>query len=305
MAAIYWALCLFMSMAFEFLTVSSHNLDNTKLSNDGMDVINWSVGDCILARFNMTFSVYTDNEGNATNITLPSTAIVAKNNRSHCSKVDGERQSLSLSWNERQENDTTLHLGRFITLHFKRVGRAGGISDLKHYFYGVSLFYGEFEIARYNETTFNKTDRKTYTTPHKSKLIISSHPFAMSQRQENDKLMFETPQCGSYLCADTGILPLFSQMTWDYEGAASFEMHNTSVSATNVQLDAFRNPTDEVCPFSTRFRTAIDCDSLNIIDIVWMVIGISSLVAVSGCVIILNSQQIRSWFNVYQIFRSS
>ena len=63
----------------------------------------------------------------------------------------------------------------------------------------------------------------------------------MIDSKENEKLMFHTPDGRSYLCADVGTISLFAQMNWDYDKAAPHDVQNTTVHATNVQFDAFRN----------------------------------------------------------------
>ena len=105
MAVSYWTLSLIRVMVGHLFNASAQEVRKKEVSNDVMNVGNWSVGDCILARFNMNFSIHTDNNGNAMQIMVPPTAIAGNDNRSHCSKVYGETQSLSLSWNEIQKNE--------------------------------------------------------------------------------------------------------------------------------------------------------------------------------------------------------
>ena len=57
----------------------------------------------------------------------------------------------------------------------------------------------------------------------------------------NNKLMFHTPDDRSYLCSNIGEISLFAQMEWDYDKAAPLTVGNTTVHATHVQFDAFRN----------------------------------------------------------------
>ena len=53
--------------------------------------------------------------------------------------------------------------------------------------------------------------------------------------------MFHTPDDRSYLCADVGAISLFATMNWDYDRAPPHDVQNTTVHATNVRFDAFRN----------------------------------------------------------------
>ena len=60
-------------------------------------------------------------KGNVSKITLPHTAIATKdNNGTLCSKDIQKVQTLTLSWKEKQENDTKVDLNRFIQVDFLR-----------------------------------------------------------------------------------------------------------------------------------------------------------------------------------------
>jgi len=124
-------------------------------------------------------------------------------------------------------------------------------------YYGVSRFYGEIEIAHYNETVKNNT--KT----HISSLHIDS--------KESKQLMFHTPDDRSYLCADVGAISLFATMNWDYDKAAPHDVQNTTVHATNVRFDAFRNVPPSV---PKGYRDAMDCE-YKPNDIVPIAVGVA------------------------------
>lgn len=262
MTVIHLTSCLMVLTAGIFPSASAKGLDGKAVTNYKMDAGNWSVGDCILAQFAMEFTVHTDEaKKNATKlISLPSTAKAEKDDKGHphCSNETGKYQSLSLSWKERQLNITgikpAIYLDRYIVIQFARKPNMT--------YYGVNRVYGQFVLALYNETVTNKTGHN-HTEVHKSTLILDS--------KLNDKLMFHTPNDRSYLCADVGQFSLVSTIQYDYPKFPEHSVENTTVHATHVQFDAFRNLPTHV---PKEFRTPIDCD-YQPNDIVPIAVGVA------------------------------
>jgi len=113
MAVIHWRIG-FVLLAAGTVFSTSSELD-TKEHNDDVEVGNWTVGDCIMAKFSMEFTINTGNKGNYSKISLPPSAVAAKdNNGTLCSKDINKVQTLTLSWKEKQQNDTKIELSRFI-----------------------------------------------------------------------------------------------------------------------------------------------------------------------------------------------
>merc|ERR1719412_973434 len=103
----------------------------------------------------MDFTINTGKgKGNVSKISLPHTAMATKdNNGTLCSKDIDKVQTLTLSWKEKQVNDTKVELNRFIQVDFLR--------SKEDTYYGVNRFYGEFEIAFYKENVTNTTSNTT------------------------------------------------------------------------------------------------------------------------------------------------
>ena len=93
-----------------------------------MEIGSWHVGDCILAKFAMTFTIFetsAKDKRNATQITLPDTAIAKQDkNGTQCSKDLQKEQILELTWTGKQKNDTSINLTRFIRIYYKRMPNA-------------------------------------------------------------------------------------------------------------------------------------------------------------------------------------
>jgi len=254
MAVIHWTTIVVLLAAG---TVFSTSTEMNKDSGDDPDVGNWTVGDCIMAKFSMEFTINTGKgKANVSKITLPHTAIATKdNNGTLCSKDIQKVQTLTLSWKEKQENDTKVDLNRFIQVDFLR--------SKEDTYYGVNRFYGEFEIAYYKENVTNATSNTTHLEVHYSKLVMDS--------KKIEKLMFHTPNDKSYQCADVGKITLSSSMQYNYTKMAPEHVANTTVKALDVRFDAFRNV---VNGNQGQFRDPIDCD-YQPNDIVPIAVGVA------------------------------
>jgi len=253
MAVMHWTLL------FVLLTAGAVYSTTPILNKSGeiheMNIGNWSVGDCILAKFAMNFTIHTE-KGNASSISLPTSAVAQKdNNGTLCSKDATKVQTLTLSWKEPQKNDTSIKLSRFVQVDFLRMENST--------FYGVNRFYGEFEIAHYKESVKNTTSNKTHLEAHHSMLTMDS--------KKNDKLMFHTPNDRSYLCADVGKVSLLSQLKWNYTKMAPHDVENTTLRALHLQFDAFRNIANGE---PGEFRKSIDCN-YQPNDIVPIAVGVA------------------------------
>jgi len=225
-------------------------------SNDEGEVGNWTVGDCIMAKFSMEFTINTGKKGNYSKISLPASAIAAKdNNGTLCSKDIKKVQTLTLSWKDKQHNDSSIELNRFVEVDFLRKEEGS--------YYGVNRFYGEFDIAYYKENITNTTSNKTHLEGHYSTLVMDS--------KKIDKLMFHTPKDKSYQCADVGKISLSSSMQWNYTKMAPEHVDNTTIKALHVRFDAFRNVVNGI---KGEFRDPIDCD-YQPNDIVPIAVGVA------------------------------
>jgi len=254
MAVIHWTIGFVLLAAGTVLSTSSEL--HTKGLNDDVEVGNWTVGDCIMAKFSMEFTINTGDKGNYSKISLPPSAVAAKdNNGTLCSKDINKVQTLTLSWKEAQQNDTKIELSRFIQVDFLR--------SKDDPYYGVNRFYGEFDIAHYKENVTNTTSNTTHLEGHQSTLIMDS--------KKIEKLMFHTPKEYSYQCADVGKISLLSSMQWNYTKMAPEPVDNTTVKALHVQFDAFRNIVDGI---KGKFRDPIDCD-YQPNDIVPIAVGVA------------------------------
>ena len=65
--------------------------------------------------------VNTGKKGNFSKISLPASAVaLPDNNGTLCSKDIKKVQTLTLSWKEKQQNDSTIELNRFVEVDFLR-----------------------------------------------------------------------------------------------------------------------------------------------------------------------------------------
>ena len=69
----------------------------------------------------MALQIYTE-KGNASKLILPASAVAKKDdNGTLCSKEPKKAQTLTLSWTEKQQNDTSINLKRFVNVDFLRM----------------------------------------------------------------------------------------------------------------------------------------------------------------------------------------
>merc|ERR1719434_57762 len=100
MAVMYWAMCITL-LASSAVSSSSPQIENINANNGSVG--NWSVGNCILAKFAMNFTIYPEG-GNGSTINLPTSAVADKDqNGTLCSTDVKNVQTLTLSWNENQK----------------------------------------------------------------------------------------------------------------------------------------------------------------------------------------------------------
>lgn len=254
MAVIHLTTCFVLLAAGTVLSTSAQ-LDN-RGSNDDAEVGNWTVGDCIMAKFSMEFTVNTGKKGNFSKISLPASAVASPdNNGTLCSKDIKKVQTLTLSWKEKQQNDSAIELNRFVEVDFLRKEEGS--------YYGVNRFYGEFDIAYYKENITNTTSNKTHLETIYSTLTMDS--------KKIDNLMFHTPKDKSYQCADVGKISLSSSMDWNYTKFAPEHVDNTTIKVLHVRFDAFRNVVNGI---KGEFRDSIDCD-YQPNDIVPIAVGVA------------------------------
>lgn len=254
MAVIHLTTCFVLLAAGTVLSTSAQ-LEN-RGSNDDAEVGNWTVGDCIMAKFSMEFTVNTGKKGNFSKISLPASAVASPdNNGTLCSKDIKKVQTLTLSWKEKQQNDSAIELNRFVEVDFLRKEEGS--------YYGVNRFYGEFDIAYYKENITNTTSNKTHLETIYSTLTMDS--------KKIDNLMFHTPKDKSYQCADVGKISLSSSMDWNYTKFAPEHVDNTTIKVLHVRFDAFRNVVNGI---KGEFRDSIDCD-YQPNDIVPIAVGVA------------------------------
>lgn len=254
MAVIHLTTC-FVLLAAGTVLITSAQLEN-RGSNDDAEVGNWTVGDCIMAKFSMEFTVNTGKKGNFSKISLPASAVASPdNNGTLCSEDIKKVQTLTLSWKEKQQNDSAIELNRFVEVDFLRKEEGS--------YYGVNRFYGEFDIAYYKENITNTTSNKTHLETIYSTLTMDS--------KKIDNLMFHTPKDKSYQCADVGKISLSSSMDWNYTKFAPEHVDNTTIKVLHVRFDAFRNVVDGI---KEEFRDSIDCD-YQPNDIVPIAVGVA------------------------------
>jgi len=241
MAVMYWAMCITL-LASSAVSSSSPQIENINANNGSVG--NWSVGNCILAKFAMNFTIYPEG-GNGSTINLPTSAVADKDqNGTLCSTDVKNVQTLTLSWNENQKNDTEILLHRFVQIQFKRMENSS--------YYGVNRFWGKIDVAYYKENVTDPNNpNKTIVEAHNSTLTFDS--------KEITKLMFHTPIDKSYKCADVGQISLISSMQWNYTKMAPHDVSNTTANAFQVHFDAYRNiPTNDII-VQDQFRASIDC----------------------------------------------
>jgi len=266
MAVMYWAMCITL-LASSAVSSSSPQVENINV-NDG-SVGNWSVGNCILAKFAMNFTIYPEG-GNGSTINLPTSAVADKDqNGTLCSTDVKNVQTLTLSWNENQKNDTEILLHRFVQIQFKRMENSS--------YYGISSISGEFDIATYGQNDTYEAQPDSYMS------IVTFNS------KNNGKLILKTPQNNSYSCLSMNI-SLPSSIRWNSTQVQQQDIKNTTILFEQLQFDAFRN--DQQLngklllnpPSQDKYRVPIDCNE-DSLDMMPIIVGIAVACLFMTCIV--------------------
>lgn len=196
------------------------------------DTGKWKVGDCLLADFSMKFHLNINRT--VLNITsdyeVPASAEVVRD-PANCGNTTN---ILSLSWNEKAQNDTSTTLNRKITATFSKAQNASSPM------YGMTKFVAVFEVGKFKNSTGN----------------LTTSTIEMIYQAPKGHLVFQTPLDRSYTCKDVDFTNTNAlNTTIRYNNVLVGGLNSTDVSATNVAFDAFRPKTSP-----TTFRTPMDCD---------------------------------------------
>jgi len=192
------------------------------------DTGKWKVGDCLLADFSMKFHLHVNRTqlNITTDYEVPATATVVKD-PANCGNTTN---TLSLSWDEKAQNDTSTTLNRKITATFSKAQNASSPM------YGMTKFVAVFEVGKF------KTGEN-----------LTTSTIEMIYQAPKGQLVFQTPTDRSYTCKNIDLVAL--NTTIRYNNVLWAGLNSTDVSATNVAFDAFRPKTSP-----TTFRTPMDCD---------------------------------------------
>lgn len=218
---------------------------------------NWTVGDCILVRMASMVELQPDPDN--TNLTvkmeLPVDA-VADGSCSFNTTGGPPVQRVVLAWSEERE---AVRLHRNITLEFSR-----NETTRK---YGVSRISAVYEVNQYIVNTTGPDPNNPNETISINVTVTS---YVSMTTFKMDPWEFLVPLNRSYLCTDAGSKPMHTELhkSNEHSGDGGVKLPDAVLSATKVQLDAFRG---EMAPVD-EFQTAMDC-TYRPNDVVPIVVG--------------------------------
>jgi lysosomal-associated membrane protein 1/2 len=225
----------------------------------GADQGNWTVKDCIIARMAAQVKIYPI-PSNETSIMVDVPINATADGQ--CVPVDNSTQILWLRWTEAQASNKSIILNRNATITFSK--------NMTSNTYGVQKMEMVYETRQYDKQVKNGTNTTlVWTTEYVS---MTTYAFANTQ--------FSTPLNRSYLCSDVGTIDLEARLddTTTPASQNGIKLKNATVSATKVQLDAFRAST----AIHDQFQIPLDC-AFHPNDVVPIIVGC----ALAGLVVLV------------------
>lgn len=203
------------------------------------EVGNWSVGNCLMASFDLEMTIYPNNsDRNASSVlSVPVTASVVSDPNT-CQ--NNETQQLKLAWSDTAQNGTELLRNLTISFHLNKTD------------YGINEIYGFFVMGLWNETESHVNDKNetvNVTVLHQNILTVDSGKM-------KDNLLLKTPINRSYLCANPGNVSLSTHLLTNNGSPLGEVMKNTTFFAKTVRFDVFRGPNTT----PNVMQTALNCD---------------------------------------------
>jgi len=217
---------------------------------------NWSVGDCILASFNLSLTIYPNNTNTNSSIvvtTSPKKAKAIKDEK----QCGNDTQTLALSWSDTLKNGTSVD--RNVTVIFKKNGT----------YYGISQIFGYVCLGAW-KVNVSHTDPKTNVTKNTTETHSNYVTFDTSILK---KMLLVTPLKNSYLCVEPNVITINSFLHQnDATGPPGVIplTKPTLIRAKYLQFDAFRT---KDAP-QKDFQKPLDCD-YHPNDIVPIAVGCS------------------------------
>lgn len=227
----------------------------------GPDQGNWTVNNCIIARMAAQVKIFPipNNETSFT-VDVPTTAVAAGD----CNPVDNSTQKLILTWTEPQKDNKTIILNRNTTITFFKNVTANN--------YGVQKIEMVYEMKQFLKEVKNATTNGTDLIPAIQYVSMTTYAFSSTQ--------FATPLNRSFLCSDVGTIDLEARMddTLTPTSQSGVKLSNATVTATRVELDAFR--AKDARP--NQFQIPLDC-AFHPNDVVPIIVGC----ALAGLVVLV------------------
>eukprot|EP00092_Neocalanus_flemingeri_P012784 GFUD01013776.1.p1 GENE.GFUD01013776.1~~GFUD01013776.1.p1 ORF type:complete len:307 (-),score=98.09 GFUD01013776.1:69-989(-) len=249
------------TLAMKNQTEDIEETDFNDVSNLTADQGNWTVGECIIVKMAAQLTLSPDKANANTTITLdiPVTATVSP--QSSCLPPDSNSTQLfTVEWSDPDPNpDTTGVLNRNLTLHFSLN------QTTSPPMYGVSKISAVYEYRTYIVQVNTTIDTNTTILVNETVLeYISMSTFAMNPWE------FLVPENRSYLCMDTGVKSMISELHKSSEpgGSPGERLTNATVTGKRVQFDAFRSASAP----PNQFQLPSDC-SYRPNDIVPIIVG--------------------------------
>jgi len=233
----------------------------SRVSVKGPDQGNWTVDNCIIARMAAQVKIFPipNNETSLT-VDIPTTAVAAGD----CNPLDNTTQKLILMWTEPQKDNATIILNRNATITFFKNVTAND--------YGVQKMEMVYETRHFMKPVKNVTSNTTDNLPAIEYVSMTTYAFASTQ--------FATPLNRSFLCSDVGKIDLEARLddTLTPTSQSGVKLSNATVTATRVELDAFR--AKDVRP--NQFQIPLDC-AFHPNDVVPIIVGC----ALAGLVVLV------------------
>jgi len=240
---------------------TQQDMNETLYTKVRADQGNWTVEDCILVRIASQIEITPnpDKKNKTVIMELPVEAVASGT----CGVVEQNAteittQKISLNWNEPTPDGDFLQ--RNITVEFGK-----NITAQK---YGVRKISAVYETRKFIVNTTipdpDFPDNQTISVNETVTEYVSMTTFKMTP------LEFNVPINRSYLCTDAGSKKLHTELHKSNEpiGDGGIKLPDALISATKVQLDAFRGDT---APHE-EFQTSMDC-TYRPNDVVPIIVG--------------------------------
>jgi len=231
-------------------SVDKHSEDNPELEGVSVqaDDSRWMVEEgCLALKMSAEMKLYPNSSLIYTTRSVPLSATVS--NTSSCSSKTNTTQVITLEW-----SDTDPVSGQPLVSNISFIFSLNTTSNMS--MYGISKVTVMIQLPG-NSSTSNQE-------------VVVSHKFVEMTTGTLSPLLLAVPLNRSYLCEDSLLLEMTSQLlTVDADGSRREDLQPSSLSMKMIQFDGFRAVTIP----DSELQTSIPCDRSNPSDLVPIVVG--------------------------------